>query len=150
MPLAIRAVHLGARVMHPLTVGIRAAVLDDGGHVFLVKHSYVPGWHLPGGGVEPGETVRDALARELMEEARIRIEGAPVLHGVFFNRTMSRRDHVLVYVVRDFTVLGPREPDWEIVETGFFDPNALPDDIAKASATRLREILDGVEPSQDW
>lgn len=150
MPLAIRAVHLGALVLHPLTVGIRAAILDERGHVFLVKHSYVPGWHLPGGGVEPGETATEALARELLEETNIRIGGTPVLHGVFFNRMMSRRDHVLVYVVRDFVVLGPRKPDWEIVEAGFFDPHALPDDMAKASAARLREILDGAEPSQDW
>lgn len=150
MPLAVRAVHLGARVLHPLTVGVRAAVFDERGRVFLVKHSYVQGWHLPGGGVEPGETAREALAREIAEEANIRVEGTPVLHGVFFNRAFSHRDHVLVYVVRDSTVLGSRAPDWEIVDSGFFHPNALPDDLARGSAMRLHEIVSGIEPSPDW
>jgi len=44
-----------------MTLGIRVAVLDGADKVFLIRHSYVPGWHFPGGGVEPGETIRQAL-----------------------------------------------------------------------------------------
>ena len=75
--------------------------------VFLVKHSYVTGWYLPGGGVEVGESFLDALKRELVEEGRIEMSGEPVLHGVFFNSHVSRRDHVAVYVVQKF----PPGPD---------------------------------------
>lgn len=149
-PLAVRGAHLAARVLHPLTVGVRAAVFDPQGRVLLVKHSYIPGWHLPGGGVEPGETVREAIARELREEGNVEIEGEPVLHGVFFNRAQSRRDHVLVFVVRQFRPLGPRLPDWEIVDTGFFDPERLPEGMSPASAARLREIRTGTPPPPDW
>lgn len=133
-----------------MTVGVRAAVFDPQGRVLLVKHSYIPGWHLPGGGVEPGETVREAIARELREEGNVEIEGEPVLHGVYFNRAQSRRDHVLVFVVRQFRSLGPRPPDWEIVDTGFFDPERLPEGIGPASAARLQEIHTGTPPPQDW
>ena len=77
-------------------------VIDGEGRVFLVKHSYVAGWHLPGGGVETGETFLKALTRELAEEGNIVLTAPPVLHGIFFNGRASRRDHVALYVVREF------------------------------------------------
>ena len=80
----------------------------------------MPGWHLPGGGVETGETALEALERELHEEACIAIGRAAGPLGVFFNRKISRRDHVLVYVIRRFTVLEVKQPDREIAEAGFF------------------------------
>ena len=96
-------------------------MLDGDDKVFLVRHSYVAGWHLPGGGVEVGETFLEALRRELMEEGRIELTGEPVLHGLFFNGHVSRRDHVAVYVVRQFRQDRLPEPNHEIVECGFYD-----------------------------
>lgn len=102
-----------------MTLGVRAIVVDAQGRVFLIKHSYVSGWHLPGGGVEVGETLLDALKRELMEEGRIELKAEPVLHGVFFNRHVSRRDHVAIYVVRQFGQDRRPEPNHEIIDSWF-------------------------------
>ena len=85
-PALRRVFHLYWRFARGMTLGVRGVVLDGETKVFLVKHSYVSGWHLPGGGVEVGESFRDALARELMEEGRIELLGEPVLHGVFLDR----------------------------------------------------------------
>jgi ADP-ribose pyrophosphatase YjhB (NUDIX family) len=101
-PQLRRVFHLYWRLVRSMTLGVRAVVLDADNKVFLVKHSYVSGWHLPGGGVEVGETLLHALTRELMEEGRIELAGEPVLHGVFLNNHVSRRDHVAVYVIRQF------------------------------------------------
>src|SRR5262249_17850227 len=73
-----RGMHLYWRFARGLTLGARAVVIDDARRVFLVRHTYVRGWHLPGGGVEPGETLVAALARELREEGNIALTAPPV------------------------------------------------------------------------
>jgi ADP-ribose pyrophosphatase YjhB (NUDIX family) len=135
---------------HPLLLGTRAIVVDDLSRVFLVRHSYIQGWHLPGGGVEVGETVLDALTRELHEEARIAMDAPPVLHGAFFNKKVENRDHVFVFIVRRFHQTGPREPDFEIVDNGFFPLDALPPDTSLSTRNRLAEAFAGAALSEYW
>lgn len=149
-PLIRRVFHVYARFARGMTLGVRAVVFDADNRVFLVKHSYVSGWHLPGGGVETGETFLESLRRELSEEGRIELTGEPQLHGLFFNRRISRRDHVAVYVVRDFVQDRMPEPNHEIVATGFFAVDDLPADTTRGTRLRLAEILNGQPPTQDW
>jgi 8-oxo-dGTP pyrophosphatase MutT (NUDIX family) len=131
------------------TLGVRGVVIDGAGRVFLIKHSYIDGWHLPGGGVETGETMRTALARELAEEGNIEVTGPPALHGIFFNQRISRRDHVALFVVRDFRQ-GIPQPNYEIVAHGFFAPDALPDDASRATRARIAEVIGGATISEIW
>jgi ADP-ribose pyrophosphatase YjhB (NUDIX family) len=133
-----------------MTLGVRAVVLDRQNRVFLIRHTYVPGWHLPGGGVETGEAALEALGRELREEACIVMDEPPALVGVFFNQRVSRRDHVLVYVIRRFTVLEAKQPDREIAEAGFFPLDRLPEGTTSATRNRLAEILEGQPLSPNW
>lgn len=147
---AFRILHGWFWLSRGLTVGVRAAVIDGEGRVLLVRHTYVAGWHLPGGGVERGETALDALGRELAEEGRIGLAGPARLHGVFFNRTASSRDHVLVYEVRAFRELGPRVATREIAEAAFFPLGALPSETTAGTRRRLAELADGAAPGPDW
>ncbi len=144
------AFHLYWRFARGMTLGVRAVVLDADGRVFLVKHSYVSGWHLPGGGVEVGESVMEALKRELVEEGRIELVGEPALHGMFFNSHVSRRDHVAVFVVRDFRQDRLPEPNREIVATGFFAVAALPDGTTEGTRLRIAEVIEARTPTATW
>ena len=149
-PQIRRAFHLYARYARGMTLGVRAVVLDGENRVFLVKHSYVSGWHLPGGGVEAGETFLDSLKRELIEEGRIEMTGEPVLHGLFYNRRVSQRDHVAVYVVRQFSQDRMPERNSEIIACGFFAPASLPPDTTRGTRQRIAEVLENRPPPQDW
>ena len=142
--------HFYWRFARAATLGVRALVIDGQGRVFLVKHSYVDGWHLPGGGVETGETLLSALTRELAEEGNILLGGQPALHGIFHNTRASKRDHVALFVVRDFIQSGPPVPNHEIVEHGFFALSALPADTTRATRARIAEVFEGVPVSELW
>jgi 8-oxo-dGTP pyrophosphatase MutT (NUDIX family) len=149
-PLTRRLMHGYWRFARGMTLGVRGLVLDKDGRVFLVKHSYVAGWHLPGGGVEPGETLIEALAREMREEGNIEFTKVPELYGMYYNPRDSRRDHVALFVIDHFRQPAPPKPTREIVEHGFFPANALPKDATPATRARVAEVVNGVKSAERW
>jgi 8-oxo-dGTP pyrophosphatase MutT (NUDIX family) len=150
MTLVNRLLHCYWRFSRGLTLGVRGVVLDGERRVFLVKHSYTEGWHLPGGGVEAGETLLMALTRELAEEGNLEMTGPPVLHGIYFHPAYSNRDHVALYIIRDFRQTAPPQPNREIVAHGFFPLDALPPDTTAGSRARIAEVTGGKPGAERW
>ena len=132
-----------------VTLGVRAVVLDAAGRVLLVRHTYAPGWYLPGGGVDRGETAEAAIVREVFEEAGVRCRERPALHGLFHNARL-RRDHVACYVIRHCEPVATARPDWEIAESAFFAIEALPEGTTAATRRRLDEVLQGGPVPAHW
>jgi len=149
--LPIRPYLVLARFRRALTLGVRAVILEDDRRVLLVRHSYVDGWHFPGGAVEPRETAIEAVTREADEETGIGLDGSPELFGLYLNRRYSQRDHVAVFVCRQWHKLRePTVPNLEISEVGFFPVDALPAGTTGPTQRRLAEILHGETRSADW
>ncbi len=148
--LAQAAFLFSARITRGMTLGVRAMVLDSENRIFLVRHSYVAGWHMPGGGVEPGETLEAALSKELQEEGNIRLTGPVELLGIYLNRKASRRDHVAVYIIRHSEQTAPKKPDHEIVEAAFFPLDQLPQGTTQATRRRIVEALQSAPQSLEW
>ncbi|NJC40148.1 ADP-ribose pyrophosphatase YjhB (NUDIX family) [Brevundimonas alba] len=138
-----------ARASRGMTLGVRGVAVDAHGRVLLVKHTYLHGWWLPGGGVERGQTAEDALIREMREEAGLIVEGRLALLSVHSNERHFRGDHVLVYRIDRFT-LTDRTSHGEIAEVGWFDPHHLPEDTHRATRDRLAEVFAGADRAASW
>ncbi|MBM3520777.1 MAG: NUDIX domain-containing protein [Alphaproteobacteria bacterium] len=132
-----------------LTLGTRTAVLSADGGVLLVRHTYAPGWLLPGGGVERGETLVDAASRELREEAAIEAEEIPHLHGIFLNDREFPGDHVACFILRRYRQM-EFKPTLEIAEARFFPLAALPEGTSGGTRRRIGEITSGHSTSDHW
>ncbi len=142
-------IYAGFRLRRGLTLGVRGIVTDSQGRVLLVEHTYVHGWHLPGGGVEWGETAEHALGRELMEEAGVRLTGPARLLSIHCNQIRFRGDHVLVFQI------GAWEPceasaEGEIHNVGWFSLDDLPDGATRGTRARLAEALGGEGAAAYW
>jgi 8-oxo-dGTP pyrophosphatase MutT (NUDIX family) len=134
---------------HRMTLGARV-MLVDGGKVLLIRHTYVPGWQFPGGGVDPGETTEEAARRELIEETGYRATGPLELFGIYHNRIATNRDHVVLYVARAFEQQFEFRPNREIAEAAWFDTAALPEKITPATSQRIDEVFDQAPRRDVW
>ena len=138
------------KVTRPRTIGVRALLLGPDGRVALVRHTYIDGWYLPGGGVKKGEGITQALHRELAEE--VAVTGATVerVLGVYHNRGEGKDDHVIVYVVRATDAALRGADALEVAEVDWFAADTLPDGTTPATRRRIAEFRDGATGGGNW
>ena len=145
-----RAFLFGIGVKRRITLGVRV-MLIRGDEIYLIRHTYLPGWQLPGGGVEPGETAEDSAAREVLEESGYRVLGPMEMFGLYHNiNAMTDRDHVVLYLCRTFDVAHAFKANLEIAEFGWFDRSQLPADTTEGTRRRLAEVFEGAAREPVW
>lgn len=96
------------RFSRAATLGVRGIACDAEGRVLLVKHTYLRGWHLPGGGVERGETAPYAIAREMEEEGGIEATEPPAIFALYSNHANFAGDHIGLYRISAWKPCPPR------------------------------------------
>jgi ADP-ribose pyrophosphatase YjhB (NUDIX family) len=136
------------RVRRPTVMGACAMVVNEKGEWLLVRHTYMRGWHFPGGGVGKRESVLAALYRELKEEVGVVPTKTPDLLGVYTNFADPRASHVAFYKVEQFEMSPQR--NLEIAEWRFFPPEALPPGTGRGPRNRVAEALGERTPDGLW
>ncbi|HLI67544.1 MAG TPA: NUDIX domain-containing protein [Caulobacteraceae bacterium] len=132
-----------------MTLGVRGLVQDGERRVLLVRHTYSRGWHMPGGGVERGETAADAMTRELLEEAGVTATAPLQMVSIHSAEAHFRGDHIVLFRVPAWEI-GPPTQTGEIAEIGWFAPDALPDAATTGTRARVAEAVFGRLPHAHW
>ncbi|MEM7133145.1 MAG: NUDIX domain-containing protein [Chloroflexota bacterium] len=141
MRLAYQVLRLKWFLLRPVTVGVRIMLIQND-EVVLLKQTYLPDWHFPGGMVDRGETMAEAAEREAAEEVGATCHTPPRLFGIFFNYTEWKSDHVGVFLCEDFT-LQPSSDRWEVQSIERFPIHELPADASRGSHRRIAEYMRG-------
>jgi ADP-ribose pyrophosphatase YjhB (NUDIX family) len=147
LSLRLRALLTVKALIAPTAFGVAGAVFDAQGRILLVRHSYLPGWHLPGGGADRGEPPAKAVMRELHEE--VGLTGGEAAFVSLHTRPVGWATNVIaLYRITGATV--DFRPSLEIREACFANPADLPADTAASTARRLAELAGKAEVSPWW
>lgn len=119
-------------------------IQDD--KVLLIRHTYLNGWFMPGGGLNRNESLEQAARREAKEETGADL-GEVSLLGVFSNFIQWKTDHTVVFLCTDFKITG--KSDAEIAQMQFFSLNDLPKGIY-ASHRKLLEQFKAAEIKRNF
>ncbi len=130
-------------------VGVGVIVQDQQGHILLEKRSDCGLWGLPGGRIEPGESIMGAALREVKEETGLTVSITQLL-GVYSGpaeRIITYPDNVvqLVDVILLGTILsGSLACSSESEAVDFFSRAALPSELVPPAREPLRDFVNGL------
>ncbi len=134
--------------VRPALFGATAIAEDEQGRVLLVRHSYTPGWSLPGGGVDHGEAPDVAVIRELEEEVGLTGSSPPELFGLYTRKVAWFSNVIVVYRLRNARIAF--KPNLEIREVMFCDPASPPSGTQTGTLHRLAELTGQTPRSPYW
>jgi ADP-ribose pyrophosphatase YjhB (NUDIX family) len=133
-----------------LKAGVGVVVMDLEGRILLERRSDNGMWGLPGGAIEPGETIKQAAIREMEEETglQIRISGLLGVYSDPSQRIVTYPDngdvaHLVDIALTAEIISGELRLSRESLELKFFSPDALPQNVVPPALQPLKDFLAG-------
>ncbi|MGD9592885.1 MAG: NUDIX domain-containing protein [Candidatus Berkiella sp.] len=138
------------RLLNTATIGVKALIINEHKEVMLVEHTYMQGWHLPGGGVNPSETPIEAIIREVQEETGLIVKQTPSLFAIYTHLICGASDYPLLYVITQFASPPKVKLCREIKQACWFDINNLPPNTTESTRLRIQEVLKSTPAAPHW
>ncbi len=138
------------RMLNMATIGVKALIINQKQEVLLVEHTYMSGWHLPGGGVDQGESPKAAIIREVKEETGIIVKEEPSLFAIYSHKILGANDYPMVYIIKEFAIQQDAKLSQEIKHARWFEVNSLPPETTESTRQRIQEYLQGLPPADIW
>ena len=137
---------------HELRLSVSAVVWQDAERraLLLMQRSDNAHWGLPGGYMEPGESIAFATAREVREETGVQVDVGRLV-GVYSDPARQvieypdgRRVHAvnLCFEATPISVGAVTTPD-EVLATGYFAVDALPEPLVPIHRVRIEDAVAG-------
>jgi 8-oxo-dGTP pyrophosphatase MutT (NUDIX family) len=123
-------------------VSVAGVIVDDRGRALLVQRRDNGHWEPPGGVLESGETIPDALQREVLEETGIKIALPATLTGVYKNMTLL----IIAMVFRCEAIDGDLTTGDETRALRWATRDEVADLVDEAYAIRVLDALDAASP----
>jgi ADP-ribose pyrophosphatase YjhB (NUDIX family) len=131
------------RLARPRRFGVKV-VLTAGPEILLVRHSYAPGWSIPGGGYRPSrESPEDAARREIRQEVGVEL-GHVVALGAYESTAEHKRDTITCFQA-EVGKTGAASSA-EISEVRWFDRDSLPADLSVVNWQALSLLREASGP----
>jgi 8-oxo-dGTP pyrophosphatase MutT (NUDIX family) len=147
-PIVAKLSIIARSLISPAVFGVRGVIEDGQGRVLLVRHSYLSGWHFPGGGVDRGEPPDAAVVREMEEEVGLVESAAPEFVALYTQKVVWISHFVALYRLCNARIAF--KPNIEIREAMFFYPGDLPAQTTYATRQRLAELSGKTPLSSYW
>lgn len=147
--LGLRLFHMTKRILGWASIRVRVLIFNERGELLLMRQPLSPQWWLlPGGGVKRGETLQQALIREMQEEFGFTALRDVQVIGAYSDFMDARMDYLVLF--RSTTHETPIRNSWEVTEVRFFPLHDLPENCAPSVLRRIQAFQQNLSDGGAW